>query len=135
VKIFLISPVARITDVERAEIEKYVAGLESKGCRVHLPIRDTNQVDETGGHRICEDNLRAIVDANEVHIWYNETSGGSKFDMGMVFVLMRMEEIVPNHVAFPPKRIVIANRDLAFALDEKNAKSFLKVFSRIADGS
>jgi len=115
-KVFLISPVARITPEEQERIGAYVAKLEASGKIVHWPIRDTPQVDDTGGLVICRTNFSAIMAAEEIHIWYNETSGGSKFDMGGVFMLVEM--------LASRRRIVIANDA---ELGEPEGKSFLKV--------
>lgn len=88
-KIFLISPVRAITDEERTAIALYVDTLEKAGHKVHWPGRgDTNQNDHVG-LRICTDNLRAIEEADELHVWYNPSSSGSLFDIGMGFALRK----------------------------------------------
>ena len=120
--IFLISPVQRITSEERKRLAGYVQTLEASGARVHWPIRNTEQDDPTGGYRICRENCHAIISADEVHIWYNETSGGSKFDMGVLFVLIEMLGW--------SKRVVIANDA---ELVESEGKSFLKVMRRLIE--
>ncbi len=119
--IFLICPVTRIVAEEQEKIRKYVEDLERKGNNVHWPMRDTEQNDPTGGYEICRTNFKAIIEADEVHIWYNETSGGSKFDMGGTFMLV---EMFGEH-----KKIVIANdRELTSGAK----KSFLHVVMRLA---
>lgn len=120
--IFLISPVARVTPEENARIGAYVEGLEASGCRVHWPIRDTVQEDPSGGYVICQANFRAIMAADEIHIWYNETSGGSKFDMGGVFMLVAMMNWT--------KRIVIANEA---ELPKVEGKNLAKVMRGLID--
>jgi hypothetical protein len=121
-KIFLISPVARSTPELNERIRAYVAGLEATGAAVHWPARDTVQQDETGGLAICRTNFKAIMAADEVHIWYDETSGGSKFDMGGVFMLVEMLGW--------RKRIIIPN---AAELASDGGKSFLKVMQRLIE--
>lgn len=116
-KIFLICPVANATPEIRKRLEDYVAGLEKDGCKVHLPHRDTNQEDATGGYEICRTNFQAIIEASEIHIWYDETSGGSKFDMGGIFMLV----VMLGH----SKKIVVVNED---EVPESGKKSFFKVF-------
>jgi len=123
-KIFLISPVANadLDDESREEqkrIAVYVASLEAKGHQVHWPIRDTKQEDPTGGYMICYTNSQAMLDADEIHLWYNETSGGSKFDMGVAFAYVEMMDL--------KKKIVRANKD--YICEKK--KSLYKVFSYI----
>ncbi len=120
--IFLICPVAKAEPETQKRIKAYVKGIEKKGHKIHWPNRDTKQDDPTGGFEICRTNFRAILDADEIHIWYDETSGGSKFDMGGVFMLV---EILKEK-----KKIVIVN-DGEIVDDTK--KSFYKVFKRLAE--
>lgn len=94
--------------------------LEKAGHKVHWPARDTKQDDPTGGFEICRKNFSEILDAEEVHIWYDETSGGSKFDMGGVFMLVEM--------LAEKKKIVIANDG---EVVDGTKKSFYKVFKRL----
>ena len=122
VDIFLISPVAKSTTESKKRIGAYVESLEKYGNNVHWPIRDTDQVDLTGGFRICRDNFNAIMNSDEIHIWYDETSGGSKFDMGGVFMLVEMLGV--------RKKIVIPNAKEFVDCEEK---SFFKVLLRLAE--
>jgi len=85
-KVFLICPVRNATGYQKQEMASYIENLESKGIDVYYPARDTNQVDDTG-YRICKDNLNAIREANEVHIFWDKDSSGSLFDLGMAFAL------------------------------------------------
>lgn len=98
-KIFLISPVRRISKKERELIKKYVEKLEKEGHQVYWPIRDTNQADPIG-LRICKDNRKAIKEANEIHIWWSENSRGSLFDFGMAFMAQ---------LFMPEKKFVLVN--------------------------
>ena len=124
-KIFLICPVRNPDKDTTIAIYEYVADLEAKGHQVYWPIRDTKQDDPSGGYQVCRMNFTAILEADEIHIWYDETSNGSKFDMGGVFMLIEM--LGYN------KKIVIANRKEAEALDINNRKSFLRVMKHLAD--
>ncbi len=83
-KIFLICPVRNIEQVEKTQIETYVSKLEDEGKKVYWPLRDTNQ-DDSVGLRICQDNRKAIIESDEVHVWWNPSSQGSLFDLGMTF--------------------------------------------------
>ena len=121
-KIFLISPVQRAVPEVQERIARYVASLEDEGHRVHWPIRDTEQVDPTGGYDVCKVNFKGIMEADEIHIWYEETSGGSKFDMGGVFMLVTMLGW--------QKKVVIANDG---EVVDPNKKSFYKVFKRLIE--
>lgn len=84
-KIFIICTVRGATDEYLKKLYDYVAKLEAEGHEVHLPPRDTNQEDDTGGYQICSDNKDGIVWSDEVHISYNEKSTGTHFDLGMAF--------------------------------------------------
>jgi len=121
---FFISPVAGVIDGKNPvlieKLRRYVVSLEKEGCEVHWPLRDTEQVDPTGGYTICRTNFRAIIDKDEIHIWYDESSGGSKFDMGGVFMLCEMIRA--------EKKIVIANED---EVKDVTGKSLLKVFRHL----
>ncbi len=87
-KIFIICPVRGVTDEQRVDIERYVLMEEGWGHEVHWPERDTNQ-DDPIGNCICEDNLRAIQAADEVHIYWSPTSTGTLFDLGMAWALRK----------------------------------------------
>ncbi len=98
-KIFLISPVRKITGEEQERIMGYVRLMELEGHDVHFPHRDTDQNDSIG-NRICRDNLEAIKQSDEVHVWWNETSVGSVFDLGMSWALGKkvrtVNEVIPT---------------------------------------
>lgn len=123
--VFFISPVKGVMDGQNPELEaklrEYVTGLESQGYKVHWPLRDTKQTDITGGVIICRVNFRAIIDATEIHVWHDETSQDSAFDMGGVFMLCEM--------LGKKKRIVIANEK---EIVDKAPKSFHQVFKYLA---
>jgi hypothetical protein len=87
-KIFLISPVRGITEEEKNDISYYVKKKESEGYQVFWPVRD-NKLEQTDkvSLDICLENLKAIKEAKEVHIWFNPSSEGSRIDIGMVLAL------------------------------------------------
>ncbi len=119
-RIFLICPVREADEVLKKWLSDYVAKLEAQGYEVHYPTRDTEQNDPSGGYKICQTNFQALLEADEIHIWYDESSNGSKFDMGGVFML---------HMLGIRKKIVIANEHLVLAETQK--KSFLKVMRHL----
>ncbi len=121
-KIFLISPIKDAESKALERVREYVSSLENAGHQVHWPFRDTKQDDPIGGYEICRTNFDGILKADEVHIWYDETSGGSKFDMGGVFMLVAM--------LGREKKIVIAN-DVEIVDNSK--KSFYKVFKHLSE--
>ncbi len=85
---FVICPVRNMTDEERNYLDLYVADLEGRGYKVHYPPRDTNQKDAIG-ISICMQNRRAIEEADEVHVYWNSSSEGSKFDFGIAFAMKK----------------------------------------------
>jgi hypothetical protein len=88
-KIYITCSVRNASPAERAALEAYTDWLEEKGHDVHLPHRDTDQ--EASGLEICMENGAAIAMCDEVHIFYDKTSQGSHFDLGMVFALDQLE--------------------------------------------
>jgi len=88
-RIFIICPVRNAESEVTRAIGAYVARLEAAGHEVHWPARDTDQTDDHGIF-ICITNCDAIIDADEVHIWWDLASVGSKFDLGMLFALLRL---------------------------------------------
>lgn len=100
-KIFIICTVRGASPEYVEKLEKYVAEQESKGVKVHLPHRDTNQ--NGAGYDICQENMKAIASSNEVHIFYNSKSQGTHFDMGVAFALGKRIVIVENETYGPGK--------------------------------
>lgn len=99
-RVFMICPVRSSTDEDLVLGKAYVDELESRGVEVHWPPRDTEQLDETGGLRICRDNIAAIRSADEVHIWWDPASTGSKFDLGAAMALGKPIVLI-NDVKLP----------------------------------
>ena len=93
-KIFIICSVRGASEEYKAKLEAYVSKLEEKGHKVHLPHRDTNQ--NAKGIDICKENTMAIFKADEVHIFYNSSSQGTHFDMGVSFALGKKIVVVEN---------------------------------------
>lgn len=93
-KIFIICSVRGMDEQYREKLENYVSSLEKKGHKVHLPHRDTNQ--EASGFDICHDNRLAIIEADEVHVFYNSKSQGTHFDMGVAFAYAKPIVVVEN---------------------------------------
>lgn len=93
-KIFIICPVRLADDATRQRLEDYTAALEAQGHKVHLPHRDTNQAGT--GTEICTENMNAIKEADEVHIFYLTNSTGIHFDMGVSFALNKKIIVVEN---------------------------------------
>lgn len=71
-----------------------VGSLKADGWDVYWPARDTKQVDNTGGLRICEDNRAAIADSDCIHVIWDGKSAGCLFDLGMAFALEKEVHII-----------------------------------------
>lgn len=89
-KSFLICPVR---GVEKSLTAGVVSDLENSGWNVHWPPRDTNQEDSTG-LRICQDNAKAINEADTVHFVWDGKSEGCLFDLGIAFALNKRIVVV-----------------------------------------
>lgn len=115
-KIFLICPVRGIADEGQSAIARYVLNLVRAGHMVHWPLRDTDQ-DDLVGLRICQDNRRAIEDADEIHVWWNGKSQGSIFDLGMAFALRKKIVLVNSDSVRPTPRKSFNNVLLEIGVD------------------
>lgn len=86
-KIFLISPVRNITETQAKEIENYSQSKIFEGFQIHVPQVNTFQKDKFGGYSICFQNASAIGESSEIHMYYDQTSKGSMFDLGVAYYL------------------------------------------------
>lgn len=121
-KIFLICPVRGSSLETQQRIAEYVARLETEGAEVYWPARDTDQTD-CHGWAICSRNRSVILDATEIHVWYDASSSGSKFDLGMVFVLLGIGWT---------KKVVIANPEAVKPTPHKSFENVLLKMQEIA---
>lgn len=104
--VFLICPVRNATEEQKALMLKYIEKLGAEGKTVYYPARDTNQIDPDGGIKICLDNMQAISLSKEIHIFWDENSSGSLFDLGVAFGL--------------GKPLLIVNRDSVIQTEGKS---------------
>ena len=118
-RIFIITPVREITEDETQFLNNYIAQLESQGHKVHFPPRDTDQTDKVGLD-ICTANREAIRLADEVHIYWNAKSEGSKFDFGMVFMAEKPTTLINREAVLPTSYKSFQN--VLLALDAKYRK-------------
>ena len=95
-RIYVICPVRHITEEQKIEIDNYVKKIEKQGYKVHYPPRDVIQEDATGWN-ICEAHRNAILKCDEVHIFWDTTSIGSHFDLGMAFVLRKKLKLIKSY--------------------------------------
>ena len=94
--IYVICPVRNVTEEQTKEIADYVAALEKEGHRVHYPPRDVNQNDETGIN-IVGAHMAAMRAVNRVDIFWDKTSSGSHFDLGMAMANGKRIKLVKTY--------------------------------------
>lgn len=95
-KIYIICPVRNVTEDQIKEVDDYVHALENEGHSVHYPPRDVNQDDETG-LGICEAHAQAMQEAERIDIFWDVTSKGSHFDLGMAFISKKPLKLVKSY--------------------------------------
>lgn len=82
------APQARID-----QLREYANSLRgAAGYTVHFPPDDAPQSDPTGSE-ICHAHRKAMLAADEVHVFWDVDSKGSHFDLGMAYALDK--RIVP----------------------------------------
>ncbi|NLV90133.1 MAG: hypothetical protein GX032_01510 [Tenericutes bacterium] len=93
-KLFLICPVKDANKEQLEKMRKYLKQKRDEGYLTHFPHDDTNQVDSLGGYNICKENGNAIGSSSEVHIYYEPSSRGSAFDLGMAYYMKKSLHII-----------------------------------------
>lgn len=109
--IFIICPVRNVPVDVAKKIAIYVHERERQGYIVHWPSRDTHQNDPVGLN-ICLANADALHMAVEVHIWYDATSQGTVFDLGML--------LMSSITIGPKKKVVLINPEDVHATPTKS---------------
>lgn len=84
--IYIICPVRGGLPLQIAEIRDYCQLLRRDGHKTHFPFDDVDQEDPTGSS-ICDVHFNSMLWADEVHVFWDESSKGSHFDLGMAFAL------------------------------------------------
>ena len=101
-KIFLICPVRNATDEQRKWIEDFAREKQYDGYTIHAPHLHTRQIDLFGGYAVCKQNAEAVASSQEIDIYYDQSSTGSVFDLGVAYALhkplrlLNKEEITFN---------------------------------------
>lgn len=95
-RIYIICPVRGVTEEQAKEIMKYVETLENNGDVCHFPPRDVKQDSDTGID-ICQRHLEAMECCEEVHIFWDASSKGSHFDLGMAFAMGLPWKLIRNY--------------------------------------
>ena len=110
--IYIVCPVRHVSFEQTRIIEMYVEKLEDQGHEVHYPPRNVDQSDPIG-FNIVSAHKTAMELCDEVHIFWDSTSSGSHFDLGMAIALGKKLKLVK---AFTPDTL---------------GKSFLKVIKEV----
>ena len=84
--IYIICSVREAEEANTAKVRKYVEIQRAMGHDVHFPNDDVDQDDPTGA-RICAEHGKAMLEADEVHVFWDVSSKGSHFDLGMAYIL------------------------------------------------
>lgn len=95
-KIYILCNIRVMSDEVRQQLNEYVIELTNKGYLVQLPHQDDNQ--NKSGYEICQQNMKYIKKADEIHIFYNNQSKGLHFDLGMAFILKKPIVVVKNEL-------------------------------------
>lgn len=116
-KIYIICPVRNATKEQKEQLKKYKDRLRADG---HIPYYpdDDNPYEHTDdiGNLICNENRRAISEADEVHVYWDATSRGTLFDLGMAYAMR--------------KRIVIVNESEVELTDKKSFTNMITNWAR-----
>ncbi|MBQ2947161.1 MAG: hypothetical protein IJE04_04910 [Bacilli bacterium] len=111
-KIFLICPVRNATESQKKWIEEFVKEKINDGYVIHAPHLHTVQSDLFGGYAICKQNANAVATSEEIDIYYDQSSTGSVFDLGVAYALN--------------KPLVILNKDEIIFDDNNFVDSIVK---------
>jgi len=117
IEVYLICPVRNVTEQQQKQLDDYVKNLESNNYNVHYPPRDVDQNQE--GFNILFKHRDAMRHCDEVHIWWDENSKGSYFDLGMAFMLRAFRPVT--------LKFVVANN-----IEKTEHKSFENVILQLA---
>lgn len=118
-KVYLICPVRKVDPRTEESIEAYVREFEATGrYEFHFPPRDVDQSNDDGGVRICREHMEAMAECDEVHVWWDDASKGSHYDLGMAAMLRHLLGQEGKSV-----RVVVANN--AGAVTEKSFQNVL----------
>jgi len=96
-KIFLICPVRNATDTQKRWIENFVKEKYNDGYTLHAPHLHTVQNDLFGGYAICRQNAIAVATSEEIDIYYDQSSTGSVFDLGVAYALNKPLIVLNNN--------------------------------------
>jgi hypothetical protein len=117
-RIFVICPVRNIKPEILKFLTAYVENLEKNpDCIVYWPYRDNpfQKIDKIG-MKILLHNRSFMIDADEVHIYYDRESIGSVFDFGMLLMCLEL---------YNDKGIILINPEDVWPTPEKSFENFI----------
>ena len=100
-KVYLICPVRNCSEEQSEFLDSYVETLEKLGHEVHYPSRDVDQRDDGIGLGILEAHRKAMFGCHEVHIYWDQESKGSHFDLGMAWMLQAVKPLIIKYIVKP----------------------------------
>lgn len=117
-KVFIICPVRNATKEQKETLKEYKKQLIGNGNLVYYPD-DDNPYEKSDkiGFKICEENRRALSEADEVHILFDPESRGTLFDLGMAFALNKRLRIVNIDVLIPTEDKSFSNMILEWSCE------------------
>ncbi len=98
--IYLVCPVRGVSEEEASFLDRQVALMEDLGHKVHYPPRDVDQSDPVGTE-IVYSHKNAMKESDLVKIFYNPSSNGSCFDLGMAIMAQKPLQVIGNLAAQP----------------------------------
>jgi len=96
--VYIVCPVRGVSPEQHELIKQAVEKLEMAGDAVFWPERDALQSSNTG-YEIVIEELEAIKECDEVHLYWDVTSKGSHFDLGAALALKK--KVVIKHLFHP----------------------------------
>lgn len=129
--VYIICPVRNATAEQRERIDRYVEDLEASGYEVHYPPRDVNQENDDGAIRICQEHRDAMLRCDEVHVWWDRTSTGCHFDLGMAYMLSAIT--LAEYGRESAVRFRLANPEDVPGVVEKSFQNLLRHLCREGD--
>jgi len=89
-KVFIISPVRNASENLKKRIARDVRELEVNGFEVYNPRVDNQyQLSDDTGYEICWRNMEVMEVVHLILVYYDSTSQGVHFDLGMAFAMKK----------------------------------------------
>lgn len=143
-EVSIICPVRKAAKKENEKIAEFVDRLIRNGFNVYWPTKDNPfQNTDKVGLKICKYNAKRFLRAKDNWIWWNDKSKGSHFDLGMMFMLMLLGEMLENFEELTldelakllkDRKIILANPKEVQPTENKSFNNLLLKLNRLALG-